>query len=63
MADLKPKMPHPAHEQHLCYLQNVGYLESEFEDYKKLVKNPQFVCKNCGRAAASDKNLCNPDKL
>jgi hypothetical protein len=21
------KMPHPGHEHHLCYLQNVGYLQ------------------------------------
>ena len=59
----EPKMPHPAHEQHLCYLQNVGYVESNLEEYKKLVKNPRFVCKNCGRAAADEKNLCKPDKL
>lgn len=59
----EPKMPHPAHEQHLCYLQNLGYVESNLEDYKKLVKNPRFVCKNCGRAAADEKNLCKPDKL
>lgn len=61
MADIK--MPHPAHEQHLCYLHNLGYVESNLEDYKKLVKNPQHVCKNCGRAAAEGKNLCNPEKL
>jgi hypothetical protein len=61
MAD--PKMPHPAHEQHLCYLQNLGYVESNLEDYKKLVRNPQYVCKNCGRAAAHEINLCKPDKL
>jgi hypothetical protein len=59
----EPKMPHPAHEQHLCYLQNLGYVESNLEDYKKLVKNPQYVCKNCGRAAANEKNLCKPEKL
>jgi hypothetical protein len=59
----EPKMPHPAHEQHLCYLQNLGYVESNLEDYKKLVKNPQYVCKNCGRAAASEINLCSPEKL
>ena len=58
-----PKMPHAAHEEHLCYLQNLGYVESNLEDYKKLVKNPRFVCKNCGRAAADEKNLCKPDKL
>jgi hypothetical protein len=59
----EPKMPHPAHEEHLCYLQNLGYVESNLEDYKKLVKNPRYVCKNCGRAAADEKNLCKPDKL
>jgi len=30
------KMPHPGHEKHLCYLQNLGYLKSNLEDYKKL---------------------------
>ncbi|MFZ2447597.1 MAG: hypothetical protein WAW37_14675 [Syntrophobacteraceae bacterium] len=61
MAD--PKMPHPAHEQHLCYLHNLGYVDSHLDDYKSLIKNPRHVCRNCGRAAASEKNLCNPDKL
>ena len=31
-------MPHPAHEQHLCLLQNVGFLTSNLDEYKKLVK-------------------------
>lgn len=57
------KMPHSGHEEHLCYLQNVGYVESNIGEYKKLVKSPQYVCKGCGRAAASDKNLCKPEKL
>ncbi len=57
------KMPHPEHEQHLCYLQNIGYVQSNLEDIKSLVKDPKFVCKNCGRAAANEKNLCNPEKL
>ncbi len=61
MADIK--MPHPEHEKHLCYLQNMGYVESHLDDYKTLVKNPQFVCKKCGRAAANAKNLCEPESL
>jgi transposase-like protein len=56
-------MPHPKHEEHLCYLQNLGYVQSNLKDYKKLVTNSRFVCKNCGRTAASDKNLCAPEKL
>lgn len=59
----KVKMPHEAHEEHLCYLHNLGYVQLNFDDYKTLVKGPQYVCKNCGRAAANEKNLCKPDKL
>jgi hypothetical protein len=59
----KKKMPHEGHDKHLCYLQNVGFVQSSFSDYKSLVKEPKFLCKNCGRAAASDKNLCKPAKL
>ena len=57
------KMPHPNHEQHMCYLQNLGYLQSNFEDYKKLVSDSKYVCRNCGRTAEEEKNLCAPEKL
>jgi hypothetical protein len=57
------KMPHPQHEEHLCFKQNVGFLKSNLEDYKKLVRNGKFVCKNCGRVAAKEESLCSPEKL
>lgn len=57
------KMPHPGHEKHLCLLQNTGYVQDNLAGYKNLVRNAKFVCKNCGRAAASDKNLCAPEAL
>jgi hypothetical protein len=57
------KMPHAHHEEHLCYLQNIGFVGSNFDEYKKLVRNPKYVCGNCGRAAASEENLCKPEKL
>lgn len=47
------------HKGHLCVLVSAG----KFEDIKALVANPKFVCFNCGRAADSDKNLCNPMPL
>ena len=56
-------MPHADHEQHLCFLRNVGQLTRNMEGYKKLVKNPKFICTMCGRAAASDKNVCVAEKL
>ena len=57
------KMPHAEHEKHLCYLQNVGYVQSNLNDYKKLVAGAKYVCKNCGRTAARDVNLCAPEKI
>jgi hypothetical protein len=30
---------------------------------KPLVKNAKFICRDCGRAAASAKNLRSPKKL
>ena len=61
MAEIK--MPHSGHEKHLCLLQNTGYLETNLEEYKSLVRSPSYVCKSCGRTAVSDKNLCKPEKL
>ena len=59
----KEEMPHPGHDKHLCYLSNLGFQRSNPEDYKTLVRKPQFMCKNCGRVADSEKNLCKPEKL
>ena len=68
----KVKMPHPGHEEHLCYLENIGYLRSQEllemgvdrkEEFKRLVRKPKFICKKCGRAAAHQVNLCEPEKL
>jgi hypothetical protein len=66
------KMPHPDHEEHLCFLENIGYLRSpellemgvdRKEEFKRLVRNPRFFCRKCGRAAAFEKNLCEPERL
>lgn len=59
----KPKMPHPMHDDHLCYLVNMGYLESNMKDYRDRVKDAAFVCKRCGRTANSADSLCRPVKL
>jgi len=47
------------HKGHLCVLVS----ERKFEKIRTLVQNPKFMCFNCGRAADSDKNLCNPMPL
>ncbi|OQA03435.1 MAG: hypothetical protein BWY69_00464 [Planctomycetes bacterium ADurb.Bin401] len=61
MADIQ--MPHEMHEKHLCFLTNLGMHNTNAEDYKKLVKNPKFMCEACGRVAESEKNLCKPVKI
>lgn len=63
MLKTKPKMPHPGHDQHLCYLVNIGFVRTNPRDFKTLVKDARFVCKNCGRVAYDRGNLCNPVKL
>ena len=57
------KMPHEGHEEHLCYLQNIGFLLKNWEEYKNLVRDGRYVCKACGRVAVKAENLCAPERL
>jgi hypothetical protein len=59
----KPEMPCTMHDEHLCYLVNMGYVENSLKDYKALVKGSKFVCAKCGRSANSSDNLCRPVKI
>jgi len=59
----KAKLPHPGHNEHLCYLNNLGFQISNPKQYRALVKSARFLCKVCGRVAVSEKNLCRPVKL
>jgi isopentenyldiphosphate isomerase len=59
----KAKMPHDWHEIHLCYLANIGYQQQNTDEYKSLVRHPNYMCKHCGRVAEDKKNLCTPVSL
>lgn len=59
----KFKLPHSGHNQHLCYLVNLGAPQREPIKYKKLINDAKFMCKQCGRVAADARNLCKPVKL
>jgi len=52
-----------SHEQHLCYMVSQGFHLTDADEYKALVRDPQFRCQKCGRAAKSGANLCDPVKL
>jgi hypothetical protein len=56
-------MSHSGHERHLCYFQNIGLLREKLDEYKKLIRDAKYVCKDCGRSAANPDNLCFPEKI
>ena len=56
-------LPHSGHNKHLCYLVNLGAPQRDVKMYSKLVKEPKYLCKQCGRVANKAKNLCKPIKL
>ena len=48
------------HDKHIC---NLVEKKTPVEDLKKIVSNPKFICKGCGRVADSKENLCAPETL
>lgn len=50
-------------KEKLCKLSDKSYPKKKFKEYAGLVKSPEFICEKCGRAAASKKNLCKPEKI
>ena len=46
-------------ENHLCRI----ILQKDLGKIKALVKDAEFYCKNCGRAARQEENLCNPSRI
>ncbi len=46
-------------ENHLCRV----VVRQDMERVRKIVKDARFFCKNCGRAANAEENLCNPAKI
>ncbi len=53
--------PHIGHSNHLCDMVEKGV--GDMNTFRKLTKNPKFICKKCGRAAAKEENLCEPVPL
>ena len=54
---------HDKHNEHLCHLQYEGYHYGHRAEYKALVQDAQFICRNCGRTAQRQGNLCDPIAL
>lgn len=43
------------HKDHLCHLYSENLHQKEPQQYARLVKEPHYVCKSCGRVAAARK--------
>ena len=54
-------VPHIGHQKHLCALAEQGHIT--LDEMKKLIRDPKFICKKCGRVAAKEENLCEPVPL
>jgi hypothetical protein len=50
------------HSQKMCNM-TCCPCHLDLEKLKPLVRNPKFICKACGRVAADEKNICDPDPL
>jgi len=50
------------HEDKLCALA-CCCCRVNVKELRPLVKDPKFLCKECGRAAAKASSLCHPAKL
>ena len=59
---MKPCNP-GEHQNHLCHLYDTELHKKDPDRYAHLVKDPQFVCRSCGRVASAEKNLCEPIPL
>jgi hypothetical protein len=46
----------------LCKWDKVEIKEN-LKELKKLVSEPRFICRKCGRAAKKDDHLCKPEEL
>jgi len=51
------------HGEHLCFLMYEGYHYEHRADYKALVQDAEYICRNCSRTAKDAARLCAPEKL
>lgn len=60
MAEKRKECKHEhGHPGHLCVLA----AEGRVDEIKGMVKDPKFICFNCGRVADHEGNLCSPMSL
>ena len=51
------------HSEHMCTLADQYFHINCAEEYRAMVKDPEYKCQFCGHAAKSAENLCYPTEL
>ncbi len=49
-------------KKNLCKWKKKDFTDN-FDDLKKIVQNPNYICSKCGRAASAKKYLCDPESF
>jgi hypothetical protein len=55
-------LPDSSGYQKICSVYGSGD-SVELESVRDKFENPQYVCRNCGRATSDSSSLCSPEKL
>jgi hypothetical protein len=42
---------------------NKDDIKDDWKDLKKLVAQPKFICRKCGRVCKKEENLCKPEDI
>ncbi len=50
-------------DKSLCALKEEGFIDTDTEIFKTLIQPATAFCRNCGRSAVSEDNLCKPEKV
>lgn len=37
--------------------------DTKSEEFQNMIKDPAYVCRDCGRSAGDRENLCNPQRM
>ena len=47
-------------DKKMCKIGKKEIIKEHIEEFKKVVKNPAFLCRKCGRVADKEERLCKP---
>jgi hypothetical protein len=52
-----------SHREHLCYIYCHRLHDIDDEEFEKMLKDAEYLCRACDRMAKEKENLCEPMKL